>query len=53
MTARRRALAERLRFALQGYTDPWSERAQQDSPGTLRREFEPLAGAMRSEDVMR
>jgi nitrite reductase (NADH) large subunit len=51
--ARRRALAERLRFALQGYTDPWSERAQQDSPGMLRREFEPLAGAMRSEDMVR
>ena len=48
---KRKALAERLKFALQGYTDPWSERAQQDTPRALRREFEPLAGALRSEDV--
>jgi nitrite reductase (NADH) large subunit len=48
---KRKALAERLRFALQGYTDPWSERAQQDTPRALRREFEPLADALRSEDV--
>ena len=35
----RKALAERLLFALQGYKDPWTARAEK---GELSREFEPL-----------
>ncbi|MCB1906196.1 MAG: nitrite reductase large subunit NirB [Rhodocyclaceae bacterium] len=36
----RKALYERLLYALQDYTDPWQERAEQPE---LRRPFEPLA----------
>jgi nitrite reductase (NADH) large subunit len=40
--AGRKALAQRLAFALQDYADPWAARAAQDTPQALRREFEPL-----------
>jgi nitrite reductase (NADH) large subunit len=39
----RAALAQRLRFAVQGYVDPWSERAAEEAPVEMRREYEPLA----------
>ena len=39
----RKALAERLRFALQGYVDPWSERTEDASPRTLLREYQALS----------
>ncbi|MBI4756833.1 MAG: NAD(P)/FAD-dependent oxidoreductase [Betaproteobacteria bacterium] len=37
--ASRRALYERLLFALQGYADPWLERTRE---AALKREFEPI-----------
>ena len=40
--ANRKALYERLRFALQDYKDPWQERSSDQGEATLRREFEPL-----------
>jgi nitrite reductase (NADH) large subunit len=39
---RRKALAQRLAFALQDYADPWAARAAQDAPAALRREFVPI-----------
>ncbi len=39
----RAALAQRLRFALQGYVDPWAERAAGGGAPVLRREYETLA----------
>ncbi|RPI47300.1 MAG: NAD(P)/FAD-dependent oxidoreductase [Betaproteobacteria bacterium] len=41
--AGRAELAARLRFALQGYVDPWAERAGAPESAALRREFEPIA----------
>ncbi len=38
--ANRKALYERLLFALQDYEDPWKEHAQKPE---LRRAFEPLS----------
>jgi nitrite reductase (NADH) large subunit len=39
----RRALYERLLFALQDYKDPWLERAQADAKSELGREFRTIA----------
>ena len=39
----REALAERLRFALQGYADPWSERTETAPRAGLLREYQPLS----------
>ena len=39
----RRALYERLLFALQDYKDPWLERAEADAKSELGREFRTLA----------
>ncbi|NTV11496.1 MAG: NAD(P)/FAD-dependent oxidoreductase, partial [Zoogloea sp.] len=39
----RKALYERLLFALQGYKDPWEERFEDKSGGALKREFEIIA----------
>ena len=36
----RKALYERLLFALQNYKDPWAEIFEDKSGGTLKREFE-------------
>ena len=41
--ANRKALAERLRFALQGYVDPWAERTETASQPALLREYRTLA----------
>jgi nitrite reductase (NADH) large subunit len=38
--ARRAELAQRLGFALQGYADPWAERAATAAPASMRREFQ-------------
>jgi nitrite reductase (NADH) large subunit len=43
--ANRKALHERLLFALQDYRDPWLERAQ----GAARHEFEPIRFMNRDE----
>ena len=43
--ANRKALAERLRFALRGYVDPWFERAESASRTALLREYRTLSGA--------
>ncbi len=48
----RSALAQRLHFALQGYVDPWTERATAAPAQVLRREYEPIA-LERSEEVVR
>jgi len=40
--ASRKALHERLLFALQGYRDPWAERSEPQAPAPVRREFETL-----------
>jgi nitrite reductase (NADH) large subunit len=39
----RKALADRLRFALQGYVDPWTERTEDASRRALLREYQPLS----------
>jgi nitrite reductase (NADH) large subunit len=39
----RKALYERLLFALQDYEDPWAERAAERAGGALKREFEVIA----------
>lgn len=39
----RKALAERLLFALQGYKDPWFERSEHAGEPTLKRAFEDIA----------
>jgi nitrite reductase (NADH) large subunit len=39
----RKALYERLLFALQDYQDPWAERVEDRAGGTLKREFEVIA----------
>jgi nitrite reductase (NADH) large subunit len=41
--ANRKALAERLSFALQGYVDPWAERTERTSRPALLREYQPLS----------
>jgi nitrite reductase (NADH) large subunit len=41
--ARRAELAQRLRFALQDYVDPWMERAASAAPAAIRREFQTIA----------
>ncbi|MBL8472500.1 MAG: nitrite reductase large subunit NirB [Rhodocyclaceae bacterium] len=38
--ANRKALYERLLYALQGYKDPWAERAEAEKASTVKREFE-------------
>ena len=38
----RKALAERLRFALQGYVDPWAERTEDASRSALLAEYRTL-----------
>jgi nitrite reductase [NAD(P)H] large subunit len=38
----RKALHERLLFALQGYRDPWAERYAPEAPVPMKREFELL-----------
>ena len=40
--SRRAELAQRLRFALQGYVDPWAERATTAAPAGMHREFQIL-----------
>jgi nitrite reductase (NADH) large subunit len=50
--ANRKALAQRLAFALQDYADPWAARAAQDAPPELRREFEPICGGRRRREEM-
>lgn len=40
--ARRAELAQRLRFALQGYADPWAERSSPAAPVAMKQEFEIL-----------
>jgi nitrite reductase (NADH) large subunit len=42
-TPSRKALYERLLFALQDYKDPWLERAQADAKSELGREFRTIA----------
>ncbi|HRP95363.1 MAG TPA: nitrite reductase large subunit, partial [Rhodocyclaceae bacterium] len=39
----RKALYERLLFALQDYKDPWAERVEDRAGGALKREFEIIA----------
>ena len=41
--AGRKALADRLRFALQGYVDPWAERTEHASGRGLLREYQTLS----------
>jgi nitrite reductase (NADH) large subunit len=50
--AKRKALAQRLTFALQNYADPWAARAAQDSPPEMRREFEPISAGPRRREEM-
>jgi len=40
--ANRKALHERLMYALADYKDPWQERASTAAPSAERREFEPI-----------
>ena len=40
LSSQRKALYERLLFALQNYKDPWAEIFEDKSGGTLKREFE-------------
>ncbi len=40
--ANRKALYERLLFAVQDYKDPWAQRAGDDAEAALRRQFETL-----------